>query len=280
MTTADISRSPELGHSIDIDGIDTNYHDVGSGEPVLLIHGSGPGVTAWANWRLVIPDLAKTFRAIAPDMAGFGYTRTPPGWEASPASWVSQVVALLDALGLSRVSVIGNSFGGSIALQLADQHPERVDKLVLMGAVGISFPITEGLEKVWGYEPSESAMRDLMRVFAYDEALITADLVQMRYRASIRDDVQERFAGLFPPPRQRWLDALALPAERLAKLAHPTLVIHGREDRVIPFEASERLSEILPNAELHPVERCGHWVQIEHTAEFLSTVEKFLLASG
>lgn len=270
------TRSPEIGQSIDLNGLATNYHDVGSGEPVLLIHGSGPGVTAWANWRLVIPGLAGKARAIAPDMAGFGYTRTPRDWRATPANWVAQAVALLDALEIPRASIIGNSFGGAIGLHLADRHPDRVGKIVLMGAVGVSFPITDGLEKVWGYQPSEAGMRDLMRVFAYDHALITDDLVAMRYKASIRDDVQERFASLFPAPRQRWVETLALPEERLAKITHPTLLVHGREDRVIPFEASERLARILPNAALHPVERCGHWVQIEHTNEFLSVVDRFL----
>lgn len=275
---ADAPRSPELGLSLDLGGIETNFHDVGTGAPVLLIHGSGPGVTAWANWRLVIPELSGRFRVVAPDMAGFGYTRTPADWTPGIDAWVGQAVALLDALKLERVALVGNSFGGSISLHLADRHPDRVSRIVLMGAVGVSFPITDGLEKVWGYEPSEAAMRELMRVFAYDQGLISSDLVQMRYRASIRDDVQERFARLFPAPRQRWLDALALPPERLARLNRPVLLVHGQQDQVIPFEASERLAALLPNARLHPVDRCGHWVQIEHTREFIDQVTAFLAA--
>jgi len=279
MKTTEIVKSPEVASRVDLAGVETNYHDIGSGEPVVLIHGSGPGVSAWANWRLVIPELGKRARVIAPDMAGFGYTRTPDDWVATPAAWAEQVVRLLDALNVPKAAVIGNSFGGAIALHLARLHPDRVSKIVLMGAVGVSFPITEGLEKVWGYEPSEEAMRDLMRVFAFDHSLITDDLVAMRYRASIRDDVQQRFSSLFPAPRQRWVDALALPEGDLSRIVAPTLLIHGVDDLVIPFEASVRLSKILPNAVLHPVEKCGHWVQIEHTREFLSAVEDFLLSS-
>ncbi|MCW3634293.1 alpha/beta fold hydrolase, partial [Burkholderia cenocepacia] len=69
-----MSSNPEIGRRIVAGGIDTNYHDAGDGPPVLLIHGSGPGVTAYANWRLMMPALARQFRVIAPDMAGFGET--------------------------------------------------------------------------------------------------------------------------------------------------------------------------------------------------------------
>ena len=137
-------------------------------------------------------------RVIAPDMAGFGYTRVAEGVTPDRALWVRQLVDLLDALGLQQVSVVGNSFGGAIALALASEHPQRVRSLVLMGAVGVSFPLSEGLDKVWGYVPSHAAMRELLDVFVYDPSFITDDLVDMRYRASIRDDVQARFAALFP----------------------------------------------------------------------------------
>lgn len=268
--------SPEIANSRPIGATLTNFHDVGTGTPVLLIHGSGPGVSAWANWRLVMPELSKRARVIAPDMAGFGYTVSHDPADTTQEGWVAQVTGLLDALELPSVSIIGNSFGGAIALHTAAAHPERVNKLVLMGAVGVSFPLSDGLDKVWGYEPSLDNMRELMRVFAYNQGLITDDLTEMRYRASIRADVQQRFAALFPAPRQRWVEALALPPERLRAITQPTLLVHGRQDQVIPFAVSERLAELLPNSRLHAVERCGHWVQIEHTQEFLREVEAFL----
>ena len=111
--------NPEIGQSIRTGAIVTNYHDIGSGEPVLLLHGSGPGVSAWANWRLTIQGLKDDFRLLAPDLAGFGYTRVPEGIEYSREVWLEQMVAFLDALGVERVNVIGNSFGGSMALALA-----------------------------------------------------------------------------------------------------------------------------------------------------------------
>lgn len=258
-------------------GYSTNYHLAGSGENLLLIHGSGPGVSAWANWRLTIPQLAAYTRVIAPDMVGFGYTESPAHLDYHPDVWVEQLHALLDGLGVARLSIIGNSFGGAVALRFAHRYPERVNKLILMGPVGVSFPITDGLEKVWGYQPSLEAMRGLLDVFVADHSIITDDLVQLRFRASIRDDVQQRFADIFRPPRQRWVDMLALKPEELATVRAHTLVLHGRDDQVIPLEASRRLVQILPNARLSEIERCGHWVQIEQATVFSSLVQSFLV---
>src|SRR5690606_22347740 len=162
-TPAPVQSNPEIGARIVTGEVTTNYHDLGDGPPLLLLHGSGPGVSAWANWRLPMPYLTEHHRVIAPDLAGFGYSQVPGGWEYSRATWLQQIVDLLDALGLERVSVVGNSFGGSMALALAISHPERVDRLVLMGSVGVPFDITDGLDAVWGYEPSLETMGHLIR---------------------------------------------------------------------------------------------------------------------
>jgi len=271
------TASVEIANSIELNGFTLNYHDQGEGEVVLLIHGSGPGVTSWANWRGVIPVLSQDVRIIAPDMLGFGYSTCPADLKLDSDTWVDSLVQLLDALGINQASVVGNSFGGAIALALASKHPERVKNLVLMGAVGLSFPITDGLNKVWGYQPSIEAMRELMEVFAYDHSIINDDLVQMRYQASIRDDVQTRFSQLFPEPRQAGVEMLALPEANLQALPHRTLLIHGRDDQVIPLELSERMVRLIPNAELHVFGKCGHWVQIERASEFTRLLKDFLL---
>ncbi len=276
MNSPQSPASPEIGQSIQVGECRINYHDRGEGEPILFIHGSGPGVTAWANWRGVIPVLAEQARVIAPDMYGFGYTSCPSGMTLDTDAWVTQLLGLMDALGLDSVSVVGNSFGGAIALALAHRHPSRVNRLVLMGAAGVSFPLSDGLNKVWGYQPSISAMRELMHVFAFNHGIINDDLVAMRYAASIRDDVQSRFAQLFPEPRQQWIEMLALDEPALRALPHPTLLIHGRDDQVIPLEVSERMLRLIPHADLHVFGECGHWVQIEKAAEFAQLLRDFL----
>lgn len=268
--------NPEIGRSIQTGQFQTNYHDRGSGTPVLLIHGSGPGVSAWANWRLTIGALESGLRCLAPDMAGFGYSPVPAGWHHGRAAWLEQLIAFMDGLGIAKAHVIGNSFGGSMALALAIACPERVDKLVLMGSVGVPFKLTAGLDAVWGYEPGIEAMAALLRIFAYDQNLVGADLARIRYEASIRPGVQEAYAAMFPAPRQRWVDAMAHAESDIRGIRQRTLIVHGRDDKVIPLANSLTLNQWIDNSELHVFGRCGHWTQIEHAARFNTLVRDFL----
>lgn len=268
--------NPEVGRSIVAAGITTNYHDTGEGFPVLMIHGSGPGVSAWANWRLNMPELARSRRVIAPDMVGFGFTERPENAPYGQALWVAHLMGLMDALEIDRCDLVGNSFGGGLALAAAVAFPDRFRRIVLMGSVGVDFPITEGLDRVWGYEPSFEAMRGLLDIFAHDRALVSDELAELRYRASIRPGFQESFSAMFPAPRQNGVRALAVPEADIAALPHPALVIHGREDKVIPPGNSLRLFNLIPDAQLHMFGNCGHWTQIEHAARFNALVGAFL----
>jgi pimeloyl-ACP methyl ester carboxylesterase len=274
MTT--VSR-PEIGETATANGIETNYLQAGHGHPVILIHGSGPGVTSYANWRLVIPALAGNFRVLAPDMVGFGYTQRPAGIEYGVQTWADQLVGLLDTLQLPAAHLVGNSFGGAIALRVAVQHPERVGKLVLMGSMGVPFPITEGLERVWGYQPSFENMRRVLDVFAYNRDLVNDELAEVRYRGSIQPGFQESYAAMFPAPRQRWVQAMCTPEDDIRKLPHRALIIHGREDQVIPLQTSLRLAELIDNADLTVYSHCGHWSMIERTTDFNRNVTEFFL---
>ena len=272
--------NPEIARSIVAAGIRTNYHDVGAGHPLLLIHGSGPGVSAWANWRLVMPELARQARVIAPDMVGFGFTDrldlTQPGQRYDMDTWVRQAVGVLDALGIEKTDLVGNSFGGALALALSIRHPQRVRRLVLMGSVGVPFTLTPGLDAAWGYTPSLENMRKLLDVFAYDRSLVTDELARLRYEASIQPGFQESFAAMFPAPRQRWVDAMCSPESAIRALPHHTLVVHGRDDQVIPLSTSLTLSQWIVRSQLHVFGQCGHWTQIEHAARFARLVGDFL----
>ncbi|WP_421838758.1 alpha/beta fold hydrolase [Novosphingobium sp.] len=272
-----MSENPEIGLTVDVDGIATNYIRSGEGPPLILIHGSGPGVTAYANWRGVIPDFAKAFTCYAPDTLGFGYTDFPADIEGFAMDrWVRHLVGFMDALGIAQAHLIGNSYGGALSLALATHHPDRVGRIVLMGAAGLPFPITEGLEKVWGYQPSLEAMRDLMTTFAHNPALVKDEIVRSRYEASIRPGAHEAYSSLFPAPRQRWLDALATDEALLAAMPHRTLVIHGRDDVIVPAAQSVRFNQLIPNSELHIFGGCGHWTQIEKRDRFVELVMPFL----
>lgn len=270
-----MTNNPEIGRTILANGIQTNYHEHGQGEPVLLIHGSGPGVTGWANWRLTIPALAENFRVIAPDIVGFGYTERPVDVQYNMETWLNHILGFMDALGIQKAHVVGNSFGGGLALAMAIRAPKRVERLVLMGSAGLPFTLTEGLDRVWGYTPSIENMRGLLDLFAFDRSRVTDDLARMRYEASVRPGIQEAFAQMFPAPRQNGVDGLASDEVAIKALPHTTMIVHGREDKVIPLASSYALFSMIQKAQIHVFGQCGHWTQIEHAARFNKLISDF-----
>ena len=275
-----MNTPPEIGLSINAGGIATNYHDQGAGDPVLLLHGSGPGVSAWANWRLVIPRLAENFRTIAPDIVGFGFTQRPEGIRYDMETWLKHALDFLDAMGIEKAHVVGNSFGGALSVALAIHAPERVSRLVLMGSVALEFDLTEGLDLTWGYTPSIDNMRRLLDLFAYNRSLVNDELAQLRYEASMRPGVQESYAAMFPAPRQDGIRKICSQAADVKNIRHETLIIHGRDDQIIPVSCSEDLFRCIKNSQLHIFGNCGHWTQIEHNRRFNKLVTDFLLESG
>ncbi|MEU6580553.1 alpha/beta hydrolase [Nocardia sp. NPDC046763] len=261
---------------VEVGGIPTKVLVAGSGRPVVLLHGSGPGVSAQANWSSLIGQLARDFQVIAPDIAGFGDSIGPAGTTYGIKLWVRQLVELLDALALPSATLLGNSFGGGLALAATLRHPERVDGLVLLGTPVGTFEMTEGLRSGWHYEPDEAEMRRILRIFAHDPALVTDDMVRERYRASARPGAQDAFRRLMPEPGPEGTPVKGVPEESLRTITQPTLILHGREDRVIPVELAWRAARHIPNADLKVFSRCGHWVQLERTGEFLREVRDFL----
>lgn len=268
--------------TVDVAGVATTVIDTGEpagradGPPLLMLHGSGPGVTAAANWRAVIPALAVTRRVIAPDQLGFGGTATGEQRVYGRVPWTQHALDLLDTLDATQVDVIGNSMGGAIALSLATARPAAVRRLVLMGSMGVAMPLPQGLDGVWRYRPSTEEMRRVIGLFAYDPALITDDLVELRYQASTAPLVAASWEAMFPTPRQRWVDDLALSGAELCAITTPVLMVHGRDDQVVPWSSSAALLELLPNARLHVLGGCGHWTMIERRKDFLSVVAPFL----
>lgn len=267
--------NPEIGKSVVAADIKTNYLEAGQGDPVILIHGSGPGVTAYANWRLSIPVLAQKYRVLAPDIAGFGYTERKADQVYDLDFWVRHLVEWMDAVGVRQAKFVGNSFGGALTLALTARHPERVEKLVLMGAAGVEFDITPGLDAVWGYQPSLENMREIARSFAYDARLITDDLVKSRYEASVRPGYHESYSRIFAAPRQPMIKAMATPEADIRKIAQPALVIHGRDDRIVPLSNSYKLHSLIEQSDLHVFGQCGHWTQIEKKDQFIKLVMDF-----
>ncbi len=267
---------PEIGKSVVAKGLRTNYLEKGSGDPLILIHGSGPGVSAWANWRLVIDKVATHARVIAVDMAGFGFTELEPDATYDMPYWLDHLTSFLDVLGLDRVSFLGNSFGGTLATHFALRNPDRVERIAMMGANLLSFPITPALDRLWGEDAGTHAlMAEHMRFFPYDKRIITDDLVESRLAACARPDYQAAFRSMFPAPRQKIVDAMALTETQLATLQCEALLLHGREDIVVPVDVSIRAQSAIPRSQLHVFGQCGHWVMIEHNRTFVELVRDF-----
>jgi 2-hydroxymuconate-semialdehyde hydrolase len=214
---------------------------------------------------------------LAPDQLGFGGTATGEARTYGRAAWTEHALSLLDTLGVGPVDIIGNSMGGAVALSIARARPEAVRRIVLMGSMGVAMALPSGLNTVWGYTPGTVQMREVIGLFAHDRRLITDELVEMRYQASLSPKVRDSWAAMFPEPRQRWTDDLALSGAELNSIGAPVLLVHGRDDRVVPWRVSSaQLIDLLPDARMHIITNCGHWTMIEKTADFLAVVQPFL----
>ena len=167
----DASEAAGSAGLVDVAGVSTAVIDTGTPKgaaapPVLLLHGSGPGVTAIANWRPIIPAVSAGRRVIAPDQLGFGGTATGQRRTYGRTAWTDHALALLDTLEIGTVDIIGNSMGGAIALSIAAARPDRVRRMVLMGSVGVAMALPSGLNAVWGYTPGMEQMRQVIGLFA------------------------------------------------------------------------------------------------------------------
>jgi pimeloyl-ACP methyl ester carboxylesterase len=272
-TVAGIALEPR---TIDAGGIETSYLEAGAGDPVVMLHGSGPGVSAMANWQHNIGMLSQRFRVLAPDVVGFGATERPDDVVYSLRTWTDHIWAFLDAHGIEKTAIVGNSLGGRIALQMATDRPDRITKMVLMGTPGVGMTLTDGLAALRAYEPSHDAMRDLLRnYFAVDPAMITDELVAIRYEASIADGAYEAYRTMFFDPRHTGSE-LGITEDEVRAIATPTLLVHGREDKVVSVRVSVTMLGLLPNADLHVFSACGHWTQIERADEFSALVANYL----
>ncbi|KQW47397.1 alpha/beta hydrolase [Nocardioides sp. Root1257] len=243
-------------------------------ETVLFLHGSGPGATGLSNWERIIEDLGQRFHCLAPDMIGFGDSTHPldPPRGMGPFNELraEALLGLLDELGLDRVHLVGNSMGGQLALLMALAAPERVGKILLMGSGGApDMPVSPGLAHLRTFydAPSAESLESLLGEFVFDlEPMrpVIDRVVKERMAYVERADVQRSHAASFDPAGARRFFS----PEELAGISHDVLVVHGRDDRIIPVAASRYFADHLPNANLFVIGRCGHWTQIEHPTTF------------
>lgn len=255
----------------------THYHEVGTGTPIIFLHGSGTGVTAAANWWLNLPDLAEVGRCIAIDSIGYGQTVVPEGIEYGIRAWVEHTIRVMDEVKIQKTWLVGNSLGGWVALQFAIDHPERLLGVVSMGTGGAK--LTAALKGHSNPVLSEEGIRDTLERFVVDKSLITDELVSLRYQSALNDTASDRLAQVVAA-RDRDREALPLDFDALAKLDIPVLLIHGMQDVVIPASRTWDLVNTIPNADAHIFNQCGHWSQVEKSGEFNRIVAQYLRERG
>ncbi|MFG2876637.1 4,5:9,10-diseco-3-hydroxy-5,9,17-trioxoandrosta-1(10),2-diene-4-oate hydrolase [Streptomyces sp. NPDC048337] len=256
-----------------------HFHEAGPAHPdapvVIMLHGGGPGASGWSNFGGNLPHFAEHFRTLLVDQPCYGRSDKPEPDRDYFTYSARALVALMDELRIERAHFIGNSLGGGTATRLALDHPDRVDKLLLMGPGGISLNLfsadpTEGIKRLFEFslapEPTREQMRTFLTTLVYDPAIVTDELVEERYRQATDPEAalgNARMAASFatwPEDTMLWREA--------HRITRPVLLTWGREDRVNPVDGAFLALKAIPDARLHVFPRCGHWAQTEAAAEF------------
>jgi 4,5:9,10-diseco-3-hydroxy-5,9,17-trioxoandrosta-1(10),2-diene-4-oate hydrolase len=258
--------------------------ELGSGPPLLMLHGGGPGASGLSNYSRNIEALARNFRVLVPDMPGYGRSSKDIKAADPFGDIASAMVGLLDALDITSAHVVGNSLGGAVALRLALDHPDRVGRLVLMGPGGIGIAQgqpTPGLLRLLTYYSGDGPSYEKLSTFikqdlVHDAASISEDMLRERFESSIDPAVLANPPLRLPPNPELFKRMDFLLDPRLSSFDHATLILWGLEDRVNPCAGGSALQARLPAADLFLFSRTGHWVQWERAAEFNATVAAFL----
>ncbi|MNZ61129.1 2-hydroxy-6-oxo-6-phenylhexa-2,4-dienoate hydrolase [compost metagenome] len=269
-------------HFAQVGDLRLHYNDVGEGEVVIMLHGSGAGATGWANFhRNVDAFVAAGYRVILLDCPGFG--KSDPILTAEPRFVVNAryTKGLMDALDIDKAHLVGNSMGGGSALAFAVEFPERLGKLILMGAGGVGktslftpLPM-EGIKLLFQVyrEPTLDNLKKMLNVFVYDASALTEELVQLRLNSILANPQHlENFLKSVELSQFNFGDFSA----NLPDIKAKTLITWGRDDRFVPIDWSLKLLNGIPDSRLHVFSQCGHWAQWEHAEAFNRLVIDFL----
>ncbi len=261
------------------------YHEAGDGPPLLMLHGSGPGVSGWRNYRGNLAVFAEHFRCLVLEFPGFGVSDPTDQHPmvAAPAS----VLRFLTGLGLDQVAVIGNSMGGIVAANLAIAQPNLFSRIVTIGGVGtnvLSPSPGEGINLLMDFtdNPSREALIAWLHSMVYDRAIVTEEMIEERWALATEPKTLESARRMYSRAAMTAGAAAARASDQppywamLHKITAPTLVTWGRDDRVSPVEMALVPLRTLPRGEIHVFPNCGHWVMIEQKAAWESAVLAFL----
>lgn len=272
-----VRRELPASRFVEVAGQQVHVEQAGAGEPVVLVHGFGASTY---SWRQVLPEVAERRRAIALDLSGFGWTERP----RDPARYtrdgqVALILGSMDALGIERVHLVGHSYGGALVLALAVRHPERVRSLLLVDSAAPTYPDDRrrrlaGIRWLNGLflrslALRENGVRKALLASIHDDALVTPELVAAYLERLRIEGVTDAYYGLTAPVRDKGETV------DLAKVAAPTLVVWGAEDRLVPVEDGRQATARIPDARFEVFEKIGHMPMEECPADLLRLAEGF-----
>lgn len=259
-----------------IDGINTAYLEAGQGRPLILVHGGGAGADSLGNWAPSINTFAQHFHVFAVDMVGFGQTDKP-----DPAAFVydqeardRHMIGFVETLGLGAVHMIGNSMGGLTSMGVAAARPDLVDGLILMGSAAIKTEINPSLKSIMNYDFSYEGMRRIVEALTNDNFQYEETLIDYRHSLSIDPKTKAAYEAT-----QGWIrnrHGLYCDESHVASVTVPTLVISGKEDKVVPVTSAYRILDLIPDAWGYIFPNCGHWAMLEHPQKFARLSIDFL----
>ncbi len=268
----------EYSHFADIDGVRIHYQEKGTGTPLLLLHGF---TSSTYSWKDVFEPLSKTFRVIAVDFKGFGFSDKPDG-DYSRSAQAALIAHLLDYLKIDRAWLCGNSMGGEIALNVALINPQRVAGLILIDSGGVKVPGSGSLAPGYLLIPvvgrvltalsltSDKLVRQGLEKSFYDRSKVTEERVATYYRP-----LQTRGGQLAALRARTQADRLPI-EQNLSRINVPTLIIWGAQDALIPLEAGRKMSSLIKNSKLVVFENCGHLPEEEMPARVVNEVEPYI----
>jgi len=273
------------GHTAEGAAWHIHYQVYGSGPDMVFLHGGGPGATGASNYSKNIAELSKHHRCWVIDFPGWGQSSknlNAFGAEGPFQNGGRAVLAFMDAVGIEQAHVVGNSFGGSSALCLAMDNPQRVNRLVLMGpgggVVAGSHGPTDGIKQLLTYYLGDGPSLDKLKAFiknlVHDQSLITPELLQARFDASNDPEIHAN-PPLVPPPGGLGKETFISLDPRLATLAHRSMFVWGLQDKVNLIAGMEPF-RVMPNADFVELANCGHWAQWEHAERFNDLTLSFL----
>lgn len=258
-----------------IEGHNVHYWEGGSGFPILMLHGVGPGTSIMGNFEPVLTPLTNRYHVFASDLIGFGQSDRKthqPYFDVD--LWVRQGLALLELMPDGPCGVAGHSMGGALALKIAAAS-DRITHVLTSSTVGTSYPLTSALDKFWCLPQTRDELCEIMSDMVADPSKVTDQMIQDRWDLLIQDGYSDYFYKMFQPPRQTYLDAGRVTDSEFDILNHREVniaMIHGDADKPCPHDfTTARLSLSLPNARVLLIEDCGHNLPRENPDAYLST---------